>query len=201
MMIGISFVFIVVMLTFIVHGLCHFPNLINSCDCHVQELGVQVEERSVLVCALEATGQNLQEEMDMKGEAPGEMPAQITTVRSRWEELRTNIATHSTDISKSAEKFESFLTALSDLINWLDEFHGRLYDEVCIQLPSKVSDELISRHKNQLEVFRAEVLNQQPRLTWIEAESEEWAEHLVPETVMANLPSPSEPSPAPDGKL
>lgn len=170
-----------------------------SCD-PLQDLGAEVEEKSVLVCALESTGQNLQAEMELKDVSPGDMPAQITTVRSRWEGLRTDIDTHTSDIGNTAERFNRFLMALMEFINWLDEFYGRLYDEVCIQLPSKASDELISRHKNQLEVFRAEVLTQQPKLAGIEAESGEWEEHLVPEAVMDNLPSPSEPSPAPDGK-
>ena len=155
----------------------------------------------MVVCALESTGQNLHAEMKSKDVSPGEMPTQITTVRSRWEELRTNISIHMEDIGTTAERFNKFLTSLSDFINWLDEFYGRLYDEVCIQLPSKASDELISRHKNQLEVFRAEVLTHQPKLVVIEAESGEWEDHLVPEAVMDNLPSPSEPSPAPDGEM
>ena len=154
----------------------------------------------MLVCALESTGQNLQAEMESKDVSPGNMPTQISSVRSRWEELRKDISTHTADISKAAERFDGFLAALTEFVNWLDEFYGKLYDEVCIQLPAKASDELISRHKNQLEVFRAEVLTKQPKLAELEAESKEWEEHLVPEAVMADLPSPSEPSPAPDGE-
>lgn len=159
-----------------------------------------MEEKSVLVCALESTGQNLQAEMELKDVSPGDMPAHIAMVRSRWEGIRTDIAAHTSDIAATAERFEKFLASLTEFVNWLDEFYGRLYDEVCIQLPAKASDELISRHKNQLEVFRAEVLTQQLKLAGMEAESREWEDHLVPETVMADLPSPSEPSPAPDGE-
>ena len=154
----------------------------------------------MLVCALESTGENLSAEMKLKEVSPGEMPVQIATVRSRWEGLRKDISTHTADIEVTAANFEKFLTAMTEFVNWLNEFYGRLYDEVCIQIPSKASDELISRHKNQLEVFRAEVLTQQPALTWIEGACGEWAEHLVPEAVMADLPSPSEPSPAPGGE-
>lgn len=163
-------------------------------------LSDEVEDKSVLVCALESTGQNIQTEMELKGVGSQPIVAQVADVRSRWEELRKNIETHSKDVGISAEKFHRFITRLTGFVNWLDEFHGRLYDEVCIRLPAKASDELVSRHKNQLEVFRAEVTTHVSLLEEIKAESEEWEEHLVPEDVMVDLPSPSEASPPPDGK-
>ena len=168
--------------------------------CDLQELDEGVSEKSVLVCALEATGQSIQEEMDLKSYDPGTMPSDIASVRSRWEELRKSVEQHTAEVGESAGRFDAYLTSLTGFVSWLDEFHGKLYDEVCIQLPAKASDELISRHKNQLEVLRAEVVSKEPALEEIRAESGEWAEHLVPEVVMADLPSPSEPSPAPDGE-
>ena len=154
----------------------------------------------MLVCALEATGLNIQEEMELKGVDPGTIPTQIADVRSRWEELRRDIAPHTAEVAASSAKFDEFMTSLMSFTNWLSEFREKLYDEVCVQLPVRASDELVSRHRNQLEVFRAEVSTRAPALERLKVECDEWAEYLIPEAMMADLPSPSEPSPAPDGE-
>ena len=161
---------------------------------------MEVQEKSVLVCALESTGSNIQEEMEVKGVEPGDMPAQVAAVRSRWEELRKTIEMHMAEIGASADRFDRFLSSMTSFVNWLSEFHSKLYDEVCVQIPPKAKEELVSRHKNRLEVFRAEVSTYAPKLEGLKVSCEEWAEHLVPEVAMDDLPSPSEPSPAPDGK-
>ena len=138
--------------------------------------------------------------MELKGRDPGEMPTQISDVRSRWEGLRSETETLSVDIQSSAQNFDTFLKRLTEFLNWLSEFHGRFYDEVCVRVPPKASEEVISLHKNQLEVFRAEVITHVPELEWMKAESKEWEEHLVPETMLTDLPSPSEASPPPEGQ-
>ncbi len=155
----------------------------------------------MLVCALESTGSNIQEEMESKGVDPGNVPTQLAEVRSRWEVLRKSIGTHTGDIGTTAARFDRFLSSLTKFVNWLNEFHWKLYDEVCVQIPARASPELVSRHKNQLEVFRAEVSTYVSELEGLEGGCEEWAEHLVPEVMMADLPSPSEASPEPDGKV
>lgn len=76
-------------------------------------LSDEVEEKSVLVCALESTGQNIQTEMELKGVGSQPIVAQVADVRSRWEELRKNIETHSKDVGISAEKFHRFITRLT----------------------------------------------------------------------------------------
>jgi hypothetical protein len=163
-------------------------------------LGDEVQEKSVLVCALESTGLNIQEEMGLKGVDPGDMPAQVADVRSRWEELRRTIEVHTAEIGEAADEFEKFLSGMTSFVNWLTEFHGKLYDEVCVQIPPKARNELVSRHKNRLEVFRAEVKTYEPRMEGLKVGCDKWAEHLVPELAMADLPSPSEASPAPGGE-
>ena len=155
------------------------------------------------MCALEATGKNILDEIEVKGGDHTHMPANIASVRSRWEELRKALELQINEVGITAENFDNFITRLTGFVSWLNEFYGRLCDEVCIQLPTKASDEVLSRHKNQLEVYRAEVLTRQGRLEEIRAESEQWAGHLVPDSRLGELPSPTEtePTPPPDGKL
>lgn len=174
--------------------------LINMLALVPQELDTEVQDKSVLVCALESTGLNIQGEMELKGVEPGDMPAQVADVRSRWEELRKSIATHMAEIGASSEQFDRFLSSMTSFVNWLSEFHSKLYDEVCVQIPPKAKNELVSHHKNQLEVFRAEVSTYAPKLERLKVGCEVWSEYLVPEDAMDDLPSPSEPSPAPDGR-
>ena len=154
-----------------------------------------MEDKSVLVCALESTGLSIQEEMGLKGIDPGDMPAQLVDVRSRWEGLRKDIKARLEEIAVSAESFKAFLGRMTTFTNWLDEFHGKLYDEVCVRIPAKPTNELISLHKNKLEVLRAEVTTHSAKYEELTAASAEWAEHLIPDSVTSDLPSPSESGP------
>ena len=166
----------------------------------MQELNAEVEDKSVVVCALESTGQSILEEMQLKGANVKEMPSQIANVRTRWEGLRKGLKEQNEVVGYYAERFEQYLNRLSRFMNWLSEFYGKLYDEVCVEVPSKASEDVISRHKNQLEVFRAEVIKHQDEFEWLRTESGEWGDYLIPDAVQENLPSPSEATPPPDGK-
>ncbi len=165
----------------------------------LQELSGQVEEKSIVVCALELTGQNILEEMILKSVPPGPIPDLLASIKARWEGLRGKIASLLFDIESSSKEFDSFVSRLTGLVSWLSEFHGRLYDEVCIRMPQKAPEELVSRHKNELEVFRAEVQTRVGEYQWVKGRAEVWGEYLVPEEALSNLPSPSEASPVPEG--
>ena len=163
----------------------------------MQALSAEVEDRSIIVCAIESSAGNILEEMGLKGINPKKLPEQVEHIRTKWEELREKIRHHLLELESSSESFQDFLTRLSGFLNWLSMFHAHLYDEVCVKLPSEVSQELIGQLLNQLEVFRAEVITRKADKDWILVQVDKWAEFKIPRDVFSELPSPSEMSPAP----
>lgn len=164
----------------------------------MQAVSEEVEEKSIVVCAIESTSGNILEEMGLKGINPRELPKQVEVVRTKWEELREKIRHHLLDLESKAESFQGFLTRLACFLNWLSVFHARLYDEVCVKVPSDASQEQIGHLLNQLEVFRAEVITKQAEKELILTESDDiWGEFHMPEDILLELPSPPEVSPAP----
>lgn len=164
---------------------------------YIQTLSAEVEDRSIVVCAIESTTSNILEEMGLKGVNPRELPEKVEKIRTKWEELREKIRHHLLELELSSESFQEFLTRLTSFLNWLSVFHARLYDEVCVKVPANVSQDLIGQLLNQLEVFRAEVITKKADKEWISAESDKWAEFKIPRDVLSELPSPAEMSPAP----
>ena len=181
------------MITWISHDL-HYVVLSMF---YTQSLSVEVEERSILVCAIESTSGNILEEMGLKGINPRELPEQVERIRTKWEELREKIRHHLLELESSAESFQDYLTNLTAFLNWLSVFHARLYDEVCMKVPSQASQVLISQLLNQLEVFRAEVITKREEKDQVWAESDKWADYKIPRDILSDLPSPAELSPAP----
>ena len=92
--------------------------------------------------------------MEAKGSPPGEIADQITNIQDRFGTLCDGLSLRIKDWEVEADKFDSYLTRLTGFANWLNEFHSALYDEVCIRIPSKASNETVARHKAKLEVRR-----------------------------------------------
>ena len=158
---------------------------------------MEVEEKSVVVCAIESTSGNVLEEMSLKGVDPCKIPQQVEYVRTKWEELRERIRHLRAEIEPAAESFQTFLSEMSKFLTWLSTYYAKVYDEFCMKVPQDASQELIGQMMNQLEVFRAELIKKRPDQELVWAESDKWVEFKVPEEVLSELPSPPEISPDP----
>ena len=55
-------------------------------------------------------------------------------------------------LEERASAFKSLLDAMTDFVDWLGEFHDVIYDEVCIAIPQKASDDTIAHHRAKLTV-------------------------------------------------
>ena len=112
----------------------------------------ECEEKRVLLNALSSTSNNIIEEMRAKGSPPGEITDQAMDIQQRFKTLCDSVKTCLGVWEREAGQFDSFLASLTSFSNWLNEVHSSFYDEVCIQIPSKATDDIIIRHKNKLEV-------------------------------------------------
>ena len=156
-----------------------------------------MEEKSLVVCAVESTSGNILEEMSLKGVNPRKLPQEAEFVRAKWEELREKIRHLQAELEPSAESFQTFLTSMSQFLCWLSSFYTKVYDDYCMKIPQDASQELIGQMMNQLEVFRAEVVRKKSDQIHMTDESEKWFDYKVPEDVLSELPSPPEISPDP----
>ena len=111
-----------------------------------------MSEKVVVLQALTATGQNIQDEMESKGAPPSEISDQLLDIRGRWDALSSRLSVQVTRLETEADQFNKFLTSFTGFMSWLGEFHDTLYDEVCVQIPQRASDETVLHHKTQLQV-------------------------------------------------
>jgi len=175
-----------------------FHSFIHSFhDSWFQSLSVEVEEKSVVVCAVESTSGNILEEMSLKKVNPHKLPQEAEFVRTKWEELREKIRHLQTELEPSAESFQTFLSHMAQFLGWLSHFYAKVYDDFCVKIPQDASQDLIGQMMNQLEVFRAELVKKQADQNFVTDKSEEWSDYKVPEDVLSELPSPPEISPDP----
>ncbi len=108
----------------------------------------------MLLNALTSTSRNIIDEMTTRGSPPGEITDQATDIQQRFNTLCEGVELRVGVLTEGASLFDSFMILLTDFANWLNEFHSTLYDEVCVRIQAKASDEIISRHKNRLEVTK-----------------------------------------------
>lgn len=118
----------------------------------LQELQCECDEQQVVLNALTSTSTNIIDELTSRDCPPNEITDQVTDVQERFKSLSDTIATYQNTWTEEASQFESFLTRLTDFFNWMNEFHDTLYDEVCVHIQPKASDETIARHRHRLEV-------------------------------------------------
>ena len=119
---------------------------------HPQELQTEVEDKSHVVNAMASTAENIVEEMESKGTPPGEIADQMADIQLKWESLKMKLDAKREEFSVVANRFNSFLDSFGAFVNWLSEFYGMLYDEVCVQIPTRASDGTIAHHRAKLEV-------------------------------------------------
>ena len=117
-----------------------------------QELKEEMDDKETVLSALTATGQSIIDELESKGAPRGEIGEQLPRVKARWEALRDALQLQLQRQEEAASKFESYLTSLASLLNWMSEFHSTLVDELCVQIPHKASEDTVARHRAKLEV-------------------------------------------------
>lgn len=106
----------------------------------------------MVLSALTSTSDNIIDELTKKDSPSSEIADESTDVQERFKGLCETVMARLDAWTEEASQFESFLTHLTDFSNWLNEFYDTLYDEVCVRIQPKASDEIIARHRNKLEV-------------------------------------------------
>ena len=116
----------------------------------------------MVVSALSSTGESLMLGMKTDERSP-ELGAYINDVisgiKTRWEELKVKVELHWKVAKERGDKFEAFITCLTDFTNWLSEFYSTVYEEFCERIPPKASDEIITHHRTKLRVCLARIHN------------------------------------------
>ena len=67
---------------------------------HSQELEGEMAEKVVVLQALTATGQNIQDEMESKGAPPSEISDQLLDIRGRWDALSSRLSVQVTRLGR-----------------------------------------------------------------------------------------------------
>ena len=107
-----------------------------------------------MLSALKATGKSIIEELDAKGcqESPEGIRESLPAIVDRWTTLKATTGEAIESNAVAVNQFSQFLERFTSFLVWLSEFRSSLFDEVCIQIPTRASDEIIARHKHRLQV-------------------------------------------------
>lgn len=76
----------------------------------------------------------------------------VSGIKTRWEELKKKVELQSEEAKERGEKFEAFISCLTDFTTWLSEFYSTVYEEFLERIPPKASDEIIAHHRTTLRV-------------------------------------------------
>ena len=109
----------------------------------------------MVVRALSSTGESLVCHMNTAERSPelnSHINDVVSTVRTKWEELKEKTELRWNTAKERGEKFETFIDRLTDFASWLSDFYSSVYEEFCERIPPKASDEIIAHHRTTLRV-------------------------------------------------
>ena len=120
----------------------------------VQELVDESQTCQSTVDQFLAIGCKIVENFEAKQVSSEFIQSELSTVKVKWEEFQSTLTIVYDQLQYESDQLNQFLEDLYGFCEQLNDVYMEVVDECCTAVPPRASQEIVARHRQNLEVSR-----------------------------------------------